>query len=114
MKAALSRPQCECMDIETLQRMLDRGQDSPLLRLGLGSACAKARRHEEAATHFREALRQDPELSAAWQGLARALVKADDAQAAEVCRQGLEVARRHGDMQVVRVLEVLQRRLPRR
>lgn len=113
MKAALRRPHLPGMDIESLQRMLERGQDSALLRLALGNASAKAGRADEAMAHFREAVRRDPDLSAAWQGLARGLVKAGDPSARDVCRQGLAVARQRGDMQVVRVLEVLERRLER-
>lgn len=83
-----------------------------MLRFTLGNAYAARKDHREAAAHYRRAVELDPGYSAAWQALGRALERQGDAPAAlETYRRGLEVARQHGDMQVVRALEVFVRRL---
>ncbi len=102
------------MDIEALERMLARGQDSPMLRFTLGNACRKEGRLEDAIGHFTAAVGQDPAYSPAWQALGRAQEKAGDREAAlATYRQGLAAARDKGDMQVVRAQEVFVRRLER-
>lgn len=52
--------------IDALLRMLDRGQDSALLRFSLGNEYRAAGRHDEAITHLQQAVRLDPGYSAAW------------------------------------------------
>lgn len=85
-----------------------------MLRLTLGNAYMRNGEQETALRHLREAVRLDPDYSAAWKGLGRALVEADRPQEAlQTYRQGLEVAERHGDMQIVRELKVFIRRLER-
>ena len=100
------------MDIEALQRMIDSGRDSAMLRLTLGEAHARQGDAAAAETHLRQALVLDPGYSAAWRALGRLQLKAgEEAAAAETFRQGLEAARQRGDMQIVRELEVRLKRL---
>ncbi|PWG62238.1 tetratricopeptide repeat protein [Spiribacter halobius] len=100
------------MNIEALEKMIARGQDSAMLRLTLGNAYAKAGDAEAAIGHLRQAVALDPGYSAAWRALGRLQLRGgDEAAALETFRQGLAAAREKGDMQVVRELEVRVRRL---
>ena len=47
---------------DTLELMLQRGQDSPLLRYSLGGECLKAGDALAAVTHLSEAVAQNPAL----------------------------------------------------
>ncbi|MDN5869685.1 MAG: tetratricopeptide repeat protein [Nitrococcus sp.] len=102
------------MDIDALEKMLARGQDNALLRLTLGNAYMRRGEREIALDHLRQAVRLDPDYSAAWKALGRALADSGcREEALEAYRRGLEVAERRGDMQVVRELRVFIRRLER-
>lgn len=102
------------MDIDALEKMLARGQDSAMLRLTLGNAYQCRGERETALRHLREAVRLDPNYSAAWKGLGRLLAETGrHEEALETYRRGLAVAERQGDMQVVRELRVFIRRLER-
>lgn len=100
------------MDIPRLETLLASGSDTALLRFTLGSAHFRHGQHAEAVPHLARAVELDPEYSAAWKLYARCLIEcgAKDT-AATVLKQGLEVARRRGDMQAVREMEVWRKRL---
>jgi uncharacterized protein HemY len=49
-----------------LELMLERGQDSPLLRYALGQECLKTGDLVTAIDHLRQAVDQNPRYSAAW------------------------------------------------
>lgn len=100
------------MNIESLEKMLARGQDGAMLRFTLGTAYAREKHYEEAVRHLREAVRLDPGYSAAWQALGRALESSGDrAGALDAYREGLGAAEAAGDMQVLRALRVFVKRL---
>ncbi|MEJ2630208.1 MAG: tetratricopeptide repeat protein [Acidihalobacter sp.] len=100
--------------IDSFEKMLASGQDSALLRFTLGDAYLKEQRPAEAAEHLREAVRQDPQYSAAWKRLGRALAEAGDAAAAmQAYREGIEVAEARGDKQASKEMQVFLRRLER-
>ncbi len=99
---------------QNLELMLQRGQDSPLLRFSLGSECLKAGDYLAAVGHLRQAVEQQPAYSAAWKLLGEAYVKSGSVErAAEVYRQGIEAARRQGDLQAAREMTVFLGRLER-
>ncbi|XAH23380.1 hypothetical protein AAFF27_25935 [Xylophilus sp. GW821-FHT01B05] len=99
---------------EPLERLLAEGRDSALLRMGLALAYHRSGGFEAAREHIVRALDFDPDFAAAWRlhGLI-ALALDDAAQAASAFTQGLAVAQRRGDRQLVRELEVRLRRLGR-
>jgi Tfp pilus assembly protein PilF len=100
------------MDISALEKMLSRGQDSSMLRLTLGNAYHRQGESAAAIEHLREAVRLDPDYSAAWKTLGRCLNDTGQRdEALDAYRRGLEAAERRGDMQVVRELKVFIRRL---
>jgi len=101
--------------IANLEKLLGTPRDGALLRYSLGSEYLKAGQRERGIEHLREALRRDPQYSAAWKTLGRALADAglsDDARAAYA--RGIEAARAKGDRQAEKEMTVFARRLERR
>jgi predicted Zn-dependent protease len=97
--------------LENLEAMLAGGKDNALLRFTLGSVLFKQGDARRAAEHLREAVRQDPEYSAAWKIFGKALQALDDNRGA--CRayeHGIEAAERTGDMQAAREMRVFLKR----
>lgn len=97
--------------IENFEQMLASGQDNALLRFSLGNAYLQAGEAWAAVTHLREAVAQDPQYSAAWKLLGKALMEAGEpAEAAEVYTRGIEVAEGRGDKQAAKEMQVFLRR----
>lgn len=100
--------------IENLEAMLAKGEDNALLRFSLGNAHLRAGSADEAATHLARAVELDPLYSAAWKLYAKALEASDrPSAAAEAYRRGIAVARKGGDLQAAKEMEVFLRRLER-
>ncbi|MFK0206557.1 tetratricopeptide repeat protein [Agrobacterium sp. NPDC090283] len=98
--------------IEKLKRMLEDGRDSPLLRFSIAKALSAAGQLEDAAHHLQEAIRQDPDYSAAWAELGKCRARlGDDDSAIAAWVEGIAVAVRRGDIQAKRQMEVRLRRL---
>lgn len=99
---------------ENLQLMLDRGQDSPLLRFALGQEFLKAGDLVAAIEHLRQAVDQNPRYSAAWKALGDAHARAGSAErAADVYERGIAAARAAGDIQAAKEMGVFLKRLRR-
>jgi len=80
--------------IDTFEAMLARGQDNALLRFSLGNAYLQAGQTATAVDHLREALRHDPDYSAAWKLLGKALqANGEDAAAASAFETGARPSR---------------------
>ncbi|TBW04080.1 tetratricopeptide repeat protein [Azotobacter chroococcum] len=100
--------------LESLEKMLAQGVDSPLLRFGLGKGYLDAGDAPRAAGHLRRCVELDPNYSAAWKLLGKALQAAGDADGArQAWERGLEAARRHGDRQAEKEMTVFLKRLDR-
>ena len=98
--------------IDNLAALLAKGQDGALLRYGLGGEYLKLERYTDAAQHLRKAVELDPNYSAAWKMLGKALTEAGDAtQAMQTYRQGIEVAEKKGDKQAAKEMAVFLKRL---
>ncbi len=97
--------------IERLEALLAKQGESALLRFSLGNAYLETV-PALAIEHLRRAVALDPEYSAAWKLLGRALAAsgaATDARAAYA--QGIEVAARRGDIQAAKEMRVFLKRL---
>lgn len=100
--------------IERFERMLAAGKDGALLRFGLGMEYLKAGDAPRAAVHLRQAVALQPDYSAAWKLLGRALEGTDPPEAARAYEFGIAAAERSGDKQAAREMAVFLRRLERR
>jgi predicted Zn-dependent protease len=98
--------------IASLEAMLNRGQDSALLRFSLGNEYLGANEYIPATEHLRRAVELDPEYSAAWKLLGRALTaQSAIAEAIDAYRRGIEIAAANGDRQAAKEMTVFLRRL---
>ncbi len=98
--------------IANLEKMLGGPRDSALLRYSLGNEWLKASDPSKAVECFRAAVERDPNYSAAWKLLGKALVECGDADAAlEAFLQGMHVAETKGDIQAAKEMNVFAKRL---
>ena len=94
------------------ERLLGGSRDGALLRYSLGTEWLKAGNPARAAGFFREAIELDPQYSAAWKQLGKALSESGDIRAAqEAYAQGIVVAEARGDKQAAKEMTVFARRL---
>ena len=101
--------------IANLEAMLERGDDSPMLRFALGNEYLKSSETEVAIEHLSVAVELDADYSAAWKQLGKAQVEAgQDDQATESFERGIEAAGRRGDQQAAKEMLVFLRRLKKK
>lgn len=98
--------------LESLEKMLAKGVDNALLRFGLGKGYLDAGEPAQAAEHLQKCLGFDPGYSAAWKLLGKAchgqgLIE----EARQAWHNGLEVARKRGDKQTEKEMQVFLRKL---
>lgn len=100
---------------ENLEKMLANGQDSAMLRFGLGSAYFNDKQFEQAVPHLRACIEQDPDYSAAYKFLGKALIKLGEGDEAKaILKAGLPVAIAKGDKQTEREIEAFLKKLSRK
>ncbi len=98
--------------VENLEKLLDAGQDSPMLRLSLGNAYLQQKAYDTAITHFRRCLKLDPHYSAGWKAYGKALTESQQPEEAiEVYKEGIAVAEAKGDKQAAKEMQVFLKRL---
>jgi DNA-binding SARP family transcriptional activator len=100
--------------IANLEALLIKGGDNAALRLALASRYLDANDAAAAVRHAEAAVRLDPEYSAAWKALGRALTAAGrDVDALTVYERGTQVAEARGDQQAAKEMRVFSKRLQR-
>lgn len=98
--------------LASLENMLAKGIDNPLLRFGLGKGYLDAGEPAKAAEHLRRCVAQDPKYSAAWKLLGKALQASGDRDGARLAwESGLQAARGHGDKQAEKEMAVFLAKL---
>ena len=98
--------------IESLEKMIGGPRDGALLRFSLGNEYLKAGAPAQAAVAFRAAVELDPNYSAAWKVLGKALAEAGDkAEASAAYERGIAVAEAKGDIQAAKEMKVFAKRL---
>ena len=105
-------------NIIALTALLEKGQDSALLRFGLASAYLKEQPDNhliQAEQHLKRCLEFDPTYTAAYQQLAQVQTDSEDLIGAiETLHLGIASANSAGDLQAQRVMQVFQKRLGKR
>ena len=100
--------------VARFEQMLASGKETALLRFSLGNEYLKRGEAQRAADHLARAVELDPEYSAAWKGLGKALAEAGrNSDALAAYRQGIAVAEAKGDKQVAKEMTVFARRIER-
>jgi len=100
------------MNIENLKTMLNQGQDSLILRFGLGQALLKQGDYNEAIEHLKKALEFDNEYSAALKLLGKAYAQAEQTELAiQTYKKGIDVAKDKGDIQAAKEMTIFLKRL---
>lgn len=98
--------------IESLEKMLGGSRDGALLRFSLGNEYLKAGDPAKAGDCFQEAVSRDPQYSAAWKALGKALAEAGNhAEALTAYEQGITVAEGKGDIQAAKEMTVFAKRM---
>ena len=98
--------------IQNLEKMLAAGRDNALLRFSLGNEFSKLGQFEQATTHLQLAVTFDPNYSAAWKLLGKALNEAGQLSAALAAYQsGIGVAEKRGDKQAAKEMAVFAKRI---
>lgn len=98
--------------LDTFQALLAAGRDDALLRFSLGSAYLKRGDAANAAVHLQRAVEHDPQYSAAWKLLGKALAESESWEAALAAyRAGIAVAEARGDVQAAKEMGVFARRI---
>lgn len=98
--------------VHNLEKLLAQGKDSALLRFSLGNEYLKLGETWVAVIQLRRALAMDPNYSAAWKLLGKALTDAGvPGDALDAYRRGIEVAQRRGDKQAAKEMAVFAQRL---
>ncbi len=101
-------------EIERLRAMRGGPRDGALLRVTLANALLARNDAPSAIAELHEALRFDPDYSAAWKLLGKTLTDSGDAPAAiDAYRSGIDAAVRRGDKQAEKEMAVFLRRLTR-
>ena len=100
------------MDRKALEAMLERGQDSAMLRYTLGTLLFKQGEYSVAVEHLEAGLGLDPNHSASWKFLGRSLAELDRRdEAIAALEKGIEVGEARGDIQAVKEMRVFLKRL---
>ena len=98
--------------IQNLEKMLAAGRDNALLRFSLGNEFFKLSQFEQAATHLQQAVTFDPNYSAAWKLLGKALNESGQSPAAlDAYQRGITVAEKRGDKQAAKEMAVFAKRI---
>ena len=98
--------------LDNFLAMLAKGRDAPLLRFSIGNEYLKLNEPASAAEHLRQAVTLDPNYSAAWKLLGKALTEAHAlADALAAYRQGIAVAEARGDKQAAKEMTVFAKRI---
>ena len=98
--------------IQSFEKMLASGKDNALLRFSLGNEYMKLNDPQTAAQHLQQAVKHDPDYSAAWKVLGKALNDSGHlAEALDAYRLGVVVAEKKGDKQAAKEMTVFAKRI---
>lgn len=97
---------------DNLEKLLANGNDNAMLRFGLGSAYFNDKEFTKAIPHLESCLAQDPEYTAAYKLLGKALFKTGNKiQSRTAFETGLPLAIKNGDKQTEKEILVFLKKL---
>ena len=97
---------------ENLEKMLTSGNDSAMLRFGLGSAYFNDKNYQEAIPHLQKCIEIDSSYSAAYKLMGKAQIKLGlKEQARAILEIGLAQASLKGDKQTEREIQIFLKKL---
>ncbi|MFT7299742.1 MAG: putative Zn-dependent protease [Porticoccus sp.] len=100
---------------DNLETMLANGNDSAMLRFGLGSAYFNEKDYQQAITHLEKCIERDNSYSSAYKLLRRAQIKLGlNERAKRTLAAGLEQSVLQGDKQTEREITVFLMKLDQR
>jgi predicted Zn-dependent protease len=100
--------------IANLEALLAKGGDGAVLRLALAGRYLDSGDTAAAIRHAQAAVRLDPQYSAGWKALGRALTSGGRVpEALEAYARGIAVAEARGDRQAANEMRVFRKRLER-
>lgn len=98
--------------VQNLEKMLASGKDNALLRFSLGNEYMKLGDTQTATQHLQQAVKHDPDYSAAWKLLGKALSDSGRwPEALDAYRLGVAVAEKKGDKQAAKEMAVFAKRI---
>jgi predicted Zn-dependent protease len=98
--------------VDNLEALLAKGTDNALLRFGLANEYLKLGQLEQAIGHLKRALAHDPNYSAAWKRLGKALADTGRVEEAITAYEnGIRAAEQKGDIQAAKEMRVFLGRL---
>jgi predicted Zn-dependent protease len=105
----------ETSRIDMFRKLLERDPNNPMILYSLGNELFKEQKYSEARECLSLAVRNKPDYSVAYRTLGRTLYESgEDAEARRVFAEGREIARKNGDLQTVKEIDVFVRRLEKR
>lgn len=105
----------EASRADMFRKLLERDPENPMVLYSLGNELFKEKKYDEAREYLSRAVQNKPDYSVAYRVLGRTLYELhEDAEARRVFVEGREVARRNGDLQTVKEIDVFVRRLEKR
>lgn len=103
------------MDRQSLEKMIESGRDSAMLRLTLARLLVQQDELASAQIHLEKAVQLQAGYTAAWKELGRVRQLSGNASGAgEAWSIGIEIARENGDKQAEKEMNVFLRRLSRK
>lgn len=98
--------------LENLLKLCDTPRDGAMLRFGIANEYAKNADWPQAVQFTRDALAKQPDFTAAWKLLGKALAANKQLdEALKAYREGIAVAQARGDIQAVKEMTVFVRRI---
>lgn len=100
------------MKIKELEVLIEQNPENALMHYTLGVECMRSRETEKATHALKKAIDLEPDYSAAYRELGKALVKLNsNEEAVEIFNKGIAVAEEKGDIQTAKEMRVFLKRI---
>lgn len=100
---------------DMFRKLLEKDPENPMVLCSLGIELFKEENYSEAREHLARAIANKPDYSVAYRTLGRVHYElGENAEARQAFETGREVARKNGDLQTIKEIDVFSRRLEKR